>query len=180
LSKVVVDPCITIQRYRDVVKYLQPIRREPVAETNRTPAAPERAAAPDDRALEEIARHFRALSEPLRLKLLSRLRESECNVGELTEQLGCSQANVSKHLSTLQAAGIVERRTVGTASYYRIADPATLALCELVCDHVARRLGDHSAVGRSVRDWAAENHGEPGGRAGGARRGTRGARVRGG
>jgi DNA-binding transcriptional ArsR family regulator len=115
---------------------------------------------PDDRALDEIARHFRALGEPLRLKLPSRLRESECNVGELTERLGCSQANVSKHLATLQAAGIVERRAVGTASYFRIGDPATIALCELVCDQVARRLGESTEVGRSVRDWAAENHAE--------------------
>jgi DNA-binding transcriptional ArsR family regulator len=115
---------------------------------------------PDERALEAIARHFRALSEPVRLKLLSRLRESECNVGELTERLGCSQANVSKHLATLQAAGIVARRTVGTASYFRISDPRTVALCDLVCAQVAHRLGEHSAIGRSVREWAAENHGE--------------------
>jgi DNA-binding transcriptional ArsR family regulator len=116
---------------------------------------------PDQRALDEIARQFRALSEPLRLRLLSRLREGECKVGELTRALGCSQANVSKHLATLQAAGIVERRTVGTAAYYRITDPSTIELCELVCDQVARRLGGATTVGRSVLMWAAENHPAP-------------------
>ena len=54
----------------------------------------------DDRALLHVAEYFRALSEPLRLKILNTLGDKPHNVGELTELLECSQANVSKHLAT--------------------------------------------------------------------------------
>ena len=93
----------------------------------------------DDRALAHIADYFRALSEPLRLRILNALREHSRNVGQLTELLDCSQANVSKHLATLTRLGLVERRTQGTAAYYRIADPSVYQLCDLVCGQMAER-----------------------------------------
>ena len=96
--------------------------------------------APDDRALAHVADYFRALSEPLRLKLLNALREGPRNVGDLTELLGCSQANVSKHLALLAKIGLVERQSRGTSVYYQIADPRTYELCDLVCGQIAQRL----------------------------------------
>ena len=63
----------------------------------------------DDRALGHVAEYFRALSEPLRLKILNALRDKSRSVGELTDLLECSQANVSKHLATLTRYGFVER-----------------------------------------------------------------------
>ena len=56
---------------------------------------------PDD-LIELIADRFRALSEPTRIRLLDRLRESEATVPELTELIGTTQQNVSKHLRILQ------------------------------------------------------------------------------
>jgi DNA-binding transcriptional ArsR family regulator len=94
----------------------------------------------DDRALDQVAEYFRALSEPLRLKLLNALREGPRNVGELTDLLGCSQANVSKHLALLSKIGLVEREARGTSVYYQIADPRTYQLCDLVCGQIAQRL----------------------------------------
>jgi len=94
----------------------------------------------DDRALEHVADYFRALSEPLRLKLLNALRDGPLNVGELTSQLGCSQANVSKHLALLAKLGLVSRESRGTSVYYQIADPRTYQLCDLVCGQIAQRL----------------------------------------
>ena len=64
----------------------------------------------DDRALVHVAEYFRALSEPLRLKILNTLGDRPHNVGELTELLECSQANVSKHLATLTRLGFVALR----------------------------------------------------------------------
>jgi len=100
----------------------------------------------DDIVLERLAQYFRALSEPQRLKILDCLRERPLNVGELTQQLGCSQANVSKHLSLLTSAGLVEREPRGTSVYYRFADPEVYQLCDLVCGQVARRLADTSQL----------------------------------
>ncbi|MDO9234836.1 MAG: metalloregulator ArsR/SmtB family transcription factor [Aquabacterium sp.] len=94
----------------------------------------------DDRALDHVADYFRALSEPLRLKLLNALRGGPLNVGELTSLLGCSQANVSKHLALLAKLGLVSRESRGTSVYYEIADPRTYQLCDLVCGQIAQRL----------------------------------------
>jgi DNA-binding transcriptional ArsR family regulator len=87
---------------------------------------------PDD-LVELIAERFRALSEPTRIKLLDRLREGEASVLELTELIGTTEQNVSKHLGVLQRAGIVARRKQGNFAYYRIVDEGVLALCESVC-----------------------------------------------
>jgi DNA-binding transcriptional ArsR family regulator len=100
----------------------------------------------DDQALAHVAEYFRALSEPLRLKILNALRDQAHNVGQLTELLDCSQANVSKHLATLTRLGLVERRTRGTAAYYRIADPSVYQLCDLVCGQMAQHYASHAQL----------------------------------
>jgi DNA-binding transcriptional ArsR family regulator len=100
----------------------------------------------DDRALAHVAQYFRALSEPLRLKILNELRSAPRNVGELTTRLACSQANVSKHLAVLARLGFVTRDAMGTAAYYRIADPAVYELCDLVCGRIAVHLREQAAV----------------------------------
>jgi DNA-binding transcriptional ArsR family regulator len=87
---------------------------------------------PDD-LVELIAGRFRALSEPTRIKLLDRLREGEATGLELTELIGTTQQNVSKHLRVLQQAGIVARRKQGNYAYYRIVDEGVFSLCEAVC-----------------------------------------------
>ncbi|MCC7464201.1 MAG: winged helix-turn-helix transcriptional regulator [Gammaproteobacteria bacterium] len=100
----------------------------------------------DDRALAFVAEYFRALSEPLRLRILNTLRDQPRNVGELTALLHCSQANVSKHLATLTRLGLVERRARGTAAYYRIADPGVYRLCDLVCGQMAERFAHQAQL----------------------------------
>lgn len=94
----------------------------------------------DDRALEHVADYFRALSEPIRLKLLNALRDGPRNVSELTALLNCSQANVSKHMTMLAKLGLVVRTSKGTSAYYEIGDPRTYQLCDLVCGQIAQRL----------------------------------------
>jgi DNA-binding transcriptional ArsR family regulator len=100
-------------------------------------------------AIEQVASYFRALSEPTRLHLLNLLRAGERNVGELAQATGYTAANVSRHLSLLTQQGLVAREGRGTAVYYRIADPAVYALCDLVCGNIARQL-ERSADDRRV------------------------------
>ncbi len=100
-------------------------------------------------ALEHVAAYFQALSEPTRLQILNLLRGGEHNVGELAQACGCSAANISRHLSLLTQRGLVLREGRGTAVYYRIADDAVYALCDLVCDNIARRF-ESSADGRHL------------------------------
>jgi DNA-binding transcriptional ArsR family regulator len=92
-----------------------------------------------DDLVELIADRFRALAEPTRIKLLDRLRGGEASVLELTELVGTSQQNVSKHLQLLQHAGIVSRRKRGNFSYYRIVDNTVYSLCEAVCGSLQNR-----------------------------------------
>ncbi len=94
----------------------------------------------DDLALNQVADHFHALAEPQRLKILQALRGGPRNVGDLTQLLQCSQANVSKHLGLLSKVGLVQREARGTSVYYRIADLRTFELCDLVCGQIAQRL----------------------------------------
>ena len=99
-----------------------------------------------DQALIQVAQYFSALAEPTRLRILNCLRDREHNVGELAEHCVCSQANVSRHLSTLAKHGLVAREGRGTSVYYHIADPSIYALCDLVCGNVARQLETQTAV----------------------------------
>jgi DNA-binding transcriptional ArsR family regulator len=90
--------------------------------------------------VELIAERFRALSEPTRIKLLDRLRVGEASVLDLTEAIGTTEQNVSKHLGVLHRAGIVARRKQGNFAYYSIADERVFELCETVCGSLERHL----------------------------------------
>jgi DNA-binding transcriptional ArsR family regulator len=96
--------------------------------------------------IELVAQRFRVLGEPMRIKLLDRLRDGDATVGELQEAVGASQQNVSKHLGILLNARMVARTKDGTHSRYSISDPDVFELCELVCGGVRRRLQELEAI----------------------------------
>lgn len=85
---------------------------------------------------------YRALAEPIRLRLLALAAEEELAIGELAELLGESQPNVSRHAASLKQAGLVSVHKQGTRSLLRLRDDARrdpvvidavrsgLALCE--------------------------------------------------
>ncbi|HVC86556.1 MAG TPA: metalloregulator ArsR/SmtB family transcription factor [Gaiellaceae bacterium] len=87
---------------------------------------------PDELA-ELIARRFRVIGEPTRIRLLDHLRDGERSVSELVDLVGAGQQNVSKHLSVLADAGVIARRKEGNHVNYRIVDDGVLGLCEGAC-----------------------------------------------
>jgi DNA-binding transcriptional ArsR family regulator len=95
-----------------------------------------------DPIVELVARRFRVIGEPMRIRILDRLRDGETSVLELADALGSSQQNVSKHLGVLHDAGIVSRRKSGTHAYYAIEDRSVLDLCEQVCGGLQRQFAD--------------------------------------
>ncbi|UTI66851.1 metalloregulator ArsR/SmtB family transcription factor [Paraconexibacter antarcticus] len=95
-----------------------------------------------------IAQRFRVIGEPLRIRLLDHLRDGESSVHALTNALGATQQNVSKHLQVLFQAGIVARRKDGTTAMYRIVDSSVFDLCELVCGGLQRQVAEMNAVVR--------------------------------
>ncbi len=60
--------------------------------------------------------------------IIWRLNQGECNVGELTELVGLDPSTVSKHLSVLRGAGIVDDRRDGSTVYYRLVTPCILTV----------------------------------------------------
>ena len=94
----------------------------------------------NDQALEIVARRFAVLAEPMRLRLIQALFDGEKNVTELVEATGGTQANVSRHLQTLIAAHVLDRRKEGLQVYYRICDPNIPKLCQLVCGGLEKSL----------------------------------------
>ena len=99
-----------------------------------------------DELVELVARRFRLIAEPMRVRLLDRLRTGEASVNELAAELGTSQQNVSKHLCALADAGILGRRKERNHVYYRVADDGVLGLCDQVCGSIERQL---RTLGRS-------------------------------
>lgn len=87
--------------------------------------------------LESIAGRFRMLGEPMRLRILQAVCKQARIVNDIVAATGSTQANVSKHLALLAAAGILERRKAGQRVYYGMKDQLAVKLCELVRAHVA-------------------------------------------
>ena len=90
-----------------------------------------------DKMLDLVARRFRTLGEPYRLRILQELEPGEMSVGELVAALEGNQPNVSKHLQVLFDAGLIGRRREGTSIFYAISDPMVFKLCALVCSSEA-------------------------------------------
>ena len=107
-----------------------------------------------DEAIKHVAAYFTALSEPTRLRILNLLREQEHSVGALADRCNSSVANISRHLSLLTQRGLVRRESRGNSAFYSIADPSIYALCDLVCNSIARQLDvkarENAAFVRSV------------------------------
>jgi len=91
-----------------------------------------------DEQLDVISQRFRVLSDPMRLKILHNLRGGELTVGSLVERTGASQPNVSKHLSILRGAGLVNRRQDGNFAYFSIGAPFVFQLCDIVCEGIRK------------------------------------------
>jgi DNA-binding transcriptional ArsR family regulator len=93
-----------------------------------------------------VAQRFRVLGEPMRIRLLDRLRDGDATVAELQQALGASQQNVSKHLGILYDAGMVSRTKDGNHTRYSISDPDVFELCDQVCGGVRRRLEELETI----------------------------------
>lgn len=80
-----------------------------------------------------VARRFRLLGEPMRLRIVQALMGGEKSVNEIVEATEATQSNVSKHLQALAEGGLLGRRRDGNTIYYFIADRVVFRLCDLMC-----------------------------------------------
>lgn len=85
----------------------------------------------DEDTAERLARVFRALGDPHRVRLLSLIAAAdggEACICDLTGPLGLSQPTVSHHMKQLTEAGLVTREQRGKWAYYRVITAAISAL----------------------------------------------------
>lgn len=76
---------------------------------------------------ERIARLFKALGDPTRVRLLSMISSAEGGeacICDLTDPVGLSQGTVSHHMKLLTDAGLVTREQRGKWAYFALADGA--------------------------------------------------------
>ena len=78
--------------------------------------------------IERASRSLKAMSHPLRLKILCTLGEQEISVQDIVELVGTSQSNISQHLAILRDKGILTSRKDANRGYYRVGDGRTLRL----------------------------------------------------
>ena len=79
----------------------------------------------DADAAEDVAAVFKALADPTRVAIVSRLASGEmCCVCDLTDAFELSQPTVSHHLRILRDAGLVESERRGTFAYYWLVTEA--------------------------------------------------------
>jgi ArsR family transcriptional regulator len=91
---------------------------------------------------------FKALANPTRLAIVDYLTEGEKCVCNIVEYLGEKQSSVSRHLSTLRNAGIVETRKEGLNIYYRLKTPCIKSFFGCI-DNVIRE--QHEEIEKLVK-----------------------------
>jgi len=82
----------------------------------------------DDDDIERASRSLKAMSHPLRLKILCTLGGQEVSVQQIVDYVGTSQSNISQHLAILRDKGILASRKDANRVYYRVSDARTLQL----------------------------------------------------
>lgn len=108
-----------------------PTRSQPLLDVPEVCCAPVAHGALDAEEAQRLARVFRALGEPTRVRLLSLIAahpEREACICDLIEPVGLSQPTVSHHMKQLVDAGLVVREQRGRWAYYRVVEETLTAL----------------------------------------------------
>jgi ArsR family transcriptional regulator len=107
----------------------------PLLDVTETPCCAPLARAPIGEAdAERVAAMFKALGDPVRLRLFSKVASSEggeacvCDI----QDVGVSQPTVSHHLKKLREAGLLESERRGSWVYYRLAPSTLVVMADLL------------------------------------------------
>jgi ArsR family transcriptional regulator len=82
--------------------------------------------------IDRASRSLKAMSHPLRLKILCVLGNREVSVQDIVENVGTSQSNISQHLAILRDKDILKSRKDANRVYYKVGDERTLKLIEMM------------------------------------------------
>ena len=82
--------------------------------------------------IETAARALKAISHPLRLKILCVIGAEEACVQDIVEAVGTSQSSISQHLAILRDKEVLLTRKDANRVFYRVGDPRTLQLIAMM------------------------------------------------
>jgi ArsR family transcriptional regulator, cadmium/lead-responsive transcriptional repressor len=100
-----------------------------------------------------LARFFRVLGDPTRLRIIELLHEGDCTVSELVSALDAPQSRVSTHLACLRHCRLVSAERRGREVVYRLAIPRLRALLDRALT-VAGPEAEHLATCQRIGpDW---------------------------
>lgn len=85
-----------------------------------------------DEDIDRASRSLKAMSHPLRLKILCTLGGQEVSVQDIVERVGTSQSNISQHLAILRDKGILSSRKDANRVFYKVVDNRTLQLISMM------------------------------------------------
>lgn len=85
-----------------------------------------------DADIQRASRCLKAMSHPLRLKILCVLGENSISVQDIVDQVGTSQSNISQHLAILRDKGILDFRKEANRVYYFIDDKRVISLIQMM------------------------------------------------
>lgn len=92
-----------------------------------------------DADIARAALYLKAMSHPLRLKILCTLGKERISVQDIVEKVGTTQSNISQHLGILRDKGILACQKDANRVFYYIEHPSTLQLIEILreafCHH---------------------------------------------
>ena len=88
----------------------------------------------------------KVFSHPKRLELINILRDGEMAVGELSDKLGLSPANLSQHLAMMRERRILVTRKEGNLVYYRIANPRLIQIFDSMREMLFEQLRKDAAL----------------------------------
>lgn len=80
--------------------------------------------------IEQTSRAMKAMSHPLRLKIIAVLGQGEVSVQDIVERVGTSQSNISQHLAIMRDKGVLRTRKDANRVYYRVGDLRTLEVLQ--------------------------------------------------
>lgn len=100
---------------------------------------------------------FQALAHPTRIAILELLGNRELSAGDLIEELGMEQANVSQHLAVLRSRQLVMNRKSGNQVFYSVRDPILLEVLALMRSYFQKHLTEALAILEEIGESQTEN-----------------------
>ena len=99
-----------------------------------------------NKSYEARANIIKAMAHPSRLYIIDMLVKRPMSVGELTGMIGADTSTVSKHLSVLKNAGIVEDEKKGTNVFYTLKTPCILNFIGCIEDVIESNTRTHLEI----------------------------------